>query len=166
MTQNCPRCQSSHMRKAGISRHGHQRWRCKDCGRTFGDKNYRLIEPDTKAKALAMYAEGVSARAIERLLGVSHNSVLGWVRQEVTQQALQPVPAQELQVVEMDEMWSFVGSKKADLAVVGDRAQHASDRGLGAGRWAIGAQRRRRCCKASCLKEPRSSFAPTTTSPI
>lgn len=133
MTQNCPRCQSTHMRKAGISRHGHQRWLCKDCGRTFGDKNYRLIEPDTKARALAMYAEGVSARAIERLLGVSHNSVLGWVRQEVDKQALQPVPAQELQVVEMDEMWSYVGSKKADLAVVGDRSQHASDCGLGTG---------------------------------
>ena len=133
MTQNCPRCQSTHMRKAGVSRHGHQRWLCKDCGRTFGDKNYRLIDPETKARALAMYAEGVSARAIERLLGVSHNSVLGWVRQEVDKQALQPVPAQELQVVEMDEMWSYVGSKKPDLAVVGDRAQHTPDRGLGAG---------------------------------
>lgn len=119
MTQNCPRCQSTHMRKAGISRHGHQRWLCKDCGRTFGDKNYRLIEPDIKARALAMYAEGISARAIERLLGVSHNSVLGWVRQEVQNTALQPVPADNVQVVEIDEMWSFVGSKKPHLAVVG-----------------------------------------------
>lgn len=133
MSLNCPRCQSAHMRKVGISRHGHQRWLCKDCGRTFGEKNYRMIDPATKEKALAMYAEGVSARAIERLLGVSHNSVLGWVRQQVSRQALQCVPAQELQVLEMDEMWSYVGSKKAHLVVVGDRSQNAPDCSLGAG---------------------------------
>lgn len=134
MSLICPQCRSSHTRKAGISRHGHQRWLCKGCGRTFGEKNYRLIDPATREKALAMYAEGIAARAIERLLGVSHNSVLGWVRKEVSAQALAPVPAQELQVVEIDEMWSYVGSKKADLAVVGNRSQDTPDCGLGAGR--------------------------------
>ena len=113
MSLICPQCQSSHTRKAGISRHGHQRWLCKGCGRTFGEKNYRLIDPATREKARAMYAEGIAARAIERLVGVSHNSVLGWVRKEVSAQALAPVPAQELQVVEIDEMWSYVGSKKS-----------------------------------------------------
>ncbi len=134
MSLNCPRCRSTTMRKVGISRHGHQRWLCKDCGRTFGEKNYRVINAATREKALAMYAEGVSARAIERLLGVSHNSMLGWMRQEVSRQALQGAPAAQLQVLEMDEMWSYVGSKKAHLAVVGDRSQNAPDCGLGAGR--------------------------------
>ena len=36
MSLICPQCQSSHTRKAGISRHGHQRWLCKGCGRTAG----------------------------------------------------------------------------------------------------------------------------------
>lgn len=119
MSLQCPRCQSSHMRKIGISRHGHQRWLCKDCGRTFGEKNFRLVDAHTKEQALTMYAEGMSARAIERVLKVSHNSVLGWVRQLVQNTALQPVPADDVQVVEIDEMWSFVGSKKPHLAVVG-----------------------------------------------
>lgn len=52
-----------------------------------------------------------AARKIERLLGVSHNSVLGWVRKEVEFKALEPVPAKDLSVVEIDEMWSFIGSK-------------------------------------------------------
>ena len=49
------------------------------CRRTFGDKDLRLIDPKIKALALAMYAEGIAARKIERLLHVSHNAVLGWV---------------------------------------------------------------------------------------
>lgn len=85
---------------------------CKACGRTFGDKNHRRIDSQTRDKALALYAEGMSARAIERVVGVSHNSVLGWVRKEVEDYALKPPPAAEQQVVEIDEMWSYVGSKK------------------------------------------------------
>lgn len=86
---------------------------CKECGRTFGQKNHRVIDEPTRQRALGLYAEGMSARAIERVVGVSHNSVLGWVRQEVAAQAVAPAPAAAQQVVEMDEMWSYCGSKKA-----------------------------------------------------
>lgn len=81
------------------------------CRKTFGDKDLRLIDSDTKKLALEMYAEGIAARKIERLLKVSHNSVLGWVRKEVEGKALKPTPSHELQVVEADEMWSYVVSK-------------------------------------------------------
>ncbi len=107
-----PKCGNQEIRKAGISRHGHQRWKCQACKRTFGEKNHRLIDSQTREKALQLYAEGMSARAIERVVGVSHNSVLGWVRKEVQGQALKtPDPAAQ-QTVEIDEMWSYVGSKK------------------------------------------------------
>ncbi|MDA8521693.1 IS1 family transposase [Acidovorax sp. NCPPB 4044] len=112
MTLQCPDCQHQEVRNAGTSRHGHRRWACKACGRTFGDKNYRLIDSQTRERALALYAEGMSARAIERIVGVSHNSVLNWVRKEVADQALQPIPPATQQVVEIDEMWSYAGSKK------------------------------------------------------
>ena len=71
-----------------------------------------MIDSQTRDRALALYAEGMSARAIERVVGVSHNSVLGWVRQEVAGQAVVPPPATEQHLVEIDEMWSYVGSKK------------------------------------------------------
>ena len=83
------------------------------CRRTFGDKDLRLIDPKTKALALAMYAEGIAARKIERLLHVSHNAVLGWVRKEVAGKALQAPAAKDLSVIEADEMWSYVGSKNS-----------------------------------------------------
>ena len=110
---HCPRCHYQHTQKIGLSRHQRQRWICKSCGRTFGDKDLRLIDPKTKELALAMYAEGVAARKIERLLGVSHNTVLGWVRKEVEGKALAAVEPQEVAVIEADEMWSYIGSKKS-----------------------------------------------------
>ena len=108
----CPQCHSQECRKIGLSRHKRQRWQCKQCKRTFGDADLRLVDPLKKAKALQMYTEGIAARRIERLEGVSHNSVLNWVREEVQSKALEPVPEQQLGTVEIDEMWSFVGSKK------------------------------------------------------
>lgn len=70
-----------------------------------------MIDPKIKAFALAMYAEGIAARKIERLLNVSHNSVLSWVRKEVEHKALQAPAPEDLSIVEADEMWSYVGSK-------------------------------------------------------
>ena len=83
------------------------------CRRTFGDKDLRLIDPKIKALALNMYAEAIAATKIERLLHVSHNAVLGWVRKEVVGKALQAPEAKDLSVVEADEMWSYVGSKNS-----------------------------------------------------
>ena len=109
----CPRCNHHHTQKIGLSRHKRQRWKCMGCRRTFGDKDLRLIDPKIKALALAMYAEGIAARKIERLLHVSHNAVLGWVRKEVAGKALQAPTAKDLAVIEADEMWSYVGSKNS-----------------------------------------------------
>ena len=96
-----------------MSRHKRQRWMPLGCKRTFGEKDMRLIDAATKELALAMYAEGIAARKIERLLKVSHNTVLIWVRKEIQGKALQPVAGQDVQVVEADEMWSFIGTKKS-----------------------------------------------------
>ena len=108
---HCPRCHHQHTQKIGLSRHKRQRWMCLGCNRTFGDQDLRLIDPKTKALALAMYAEGIAARKIERLLHVSHNTVLGWVRKEVEGKALEPAQPQVQAFVEADEMWSYIGSK-------------------------------------------------------
>jgi Transposase and inactivated derivatives len=110
---NCPHCNHTHLHKMGLSRHKRQRWMCLGCKKTFGQKDMRLVDPQKKELALRMYAEGIPARKIERLLEVSHNAVLGWVRKEVAAKALKPVCADEVQVVEADEMWSYIGSKSS-----------------------------------------------------
>ena len=110
MTLQCNACSSTQLVKNGRSRHGHQRYRCKSCGTTFGDLDRRLVSDGRKESALQHYAEGVGLRATERLVGVSHNSVMNWVKQEVAGKALAKVDATEI---------SYVGAKKSSLALVG-----------------------------------------------
>jgi transposase-like protein len=95
-SMNCPHCASVQAIKNGLSRHGHQRWRCRDCRKTFGEKDHRLVPPALKESALRHYLEGVGLRATERLVGVSHNSVMNWVKQAVAGKILAPVPASEV----------------------------------------------------------------------
>ena len=108
----CPSCQATHVVKNGRSRHGHQRFVCKVCQLTFGEKDHRRVDQALKESALKHYAEGVGLRAIERLVGTSHNSVMRWVRQEVAGQALAKLDEAQIDYIEADELWSYVGSKK------------------------------------------------------
>ncbi len=109
----CPHCQSNHLVKNGCSRHGKQRWLCRDCDKTCGESDGRQVSPEKKESALAHYLEGVGLRATERLVGVSHNSVMNWVLQEVEGKALAAVAPEEVEWVEADELWTYVGSKKS-----------------------------------------------------
>ncbi len=76
----CPKCQSHQVIKSGIIK-GRQRFKCKSCGYFFTvDKLGKQIDNYTVIKALQLYIEGVSFREIERLLGISHVSVMNWVK--------------------------------------------------------------------------------------
>jgi transposase-like protein len=108
----CPRCRDQHIARNGRSRHGHQRFVCRNCGATFGETDHRRVDEAKKQDALRHYAEGVGLRATERLVGVSHNSVMRWVRQAVAGKALATPGAEPLQTIEADELWSYVGKKK------------------------------------------------------
>jgi hypothetical protein len=76
----CPKCGSLKSIKSGIVK-GRQRYRCKRCGYYFSvDKIGKAIDDYYVTKAIQLYVEGVSYREIERILGVSHVSVMNWVR--------------------------------------------------------------------------------------
>lgn len=79
-SSNCPKCDSDKIVKSGLVKE-RQRFKCKACNYFFtvnklGKKvdNYYII------KALQLYLEGVSYREIERILGISHVSVINWVK--------------------------------------------------------------------------------------
>ncbi len=44
---------------------------------------------------------------------------MNWVQAEVADKALASVPAAEVEWVEADELWTYVGKKRSLLAVVG-----------------------------------------------
>ena len=77
----CIYCQSSQIRKNGRKR-GKQNYFCKNCDRQFIESySLRGYEAEIKERCLALYADGLAFRAIERETGVSHNTVINWVKQ-------------------------------------------------------------------------------------
>lgn len=78
--KKCPTCQSSNCIKSGIVK-GRQRFKCKDCNYYFTvSKAGKRINDYYVNKALQLYLEGLTYREIERILGVSHVSVINWVK--------------------------------------------------------------------------------------
>lgn len=76
----CPKCDAADAVRNGIINQ-RQRFRCKNCHYNFTvDKVGKGISTYYVIKALQLYIEGVSLREIERLLGVSHVSVMNWVK--------------------------------------------------------------------------------------
>lgn len=76
----CPKCNAKNTVKSGIVK-GRQRYLCKNCRYFFTVfKEGKHIDPYYVIKALQLFIEGVSLREIERLIGVSHVSVMNWVK--------------------------------------------------------------------------------------
>jgi insertion element IS1 protein InsB len=110
----CPHCTSKEQQtKSGHTRTGSQRYKCRECQRTYTPDPKPLGYPDgTKREAVRLYLEGTNFRRIGRILSVNHQSVVNWVN---TYHA--GLPAAEPSVaapetLEMDELFTFVGSKK------------------------------------------------------
>lgn len=76
----CPSCSSENQIKSGVV-NGRQRYKCKDCNYYFTvDKIGKKIDDYYVNKALQLYLEGLTYREIERILGISHVSILNWVK--------------------------------------------------------------------------------------
>lgn len=77
---NCPKCTSKNLVKSGVVKL-RQRYHCKDCNYFFTvEKLGKQMNSYYVVKALQLYIEGISYREIERILGVSHVSVINWVK--------------------------------------------------------------------------------------
>jgi hypothetical protein len=68
-----------------------------------------------KKQALHLYLEGLGFRSIGRFLGVSNVSVLNWIRSFGTNVSKLNACSQEIEMVEVDEMHSYIQSKKTSV---------------------------------------------------
>jgi transposase-like protein len=76
----CPNCGSEKYIKSGIV-NNRQRYKCKSCGYYFSvNKIGKKIDDYYVNKALQLYLEGLTYREIERILGISHVSIMNWVK--------------------------------------------------------------------------------------
>ncbi len=108
--RECPKCHSPTIVKNG--KHlGRQRYRCKNCGFQFTRTTPRGRPSSEKALAILLYTPGLSMNAIARLLKVSTPAVLRWVRTFAEKSYEKPEPGEAV-IVELDEMWHYLGSKK------------------------------------------------------
>lgn len=109
----CARCGSPRVVKSGHVL-GKQRWWCRACRYQFT----KTSAPDTpntvKRAAVSLYGHGLSFRTTARLLGTTAQTVLRWVCSYVDQYCTRPEPGDAV-VVELDEMWHFLGCKSTKV---------------------------------------------------
>ncbi|MET0115722.1 MAG: IS1 family transposase, partial [Limnospira maxima] len=73
-------CQSHKVVKNG-HRQGKQSYLCRECGRQFRENPCPGgYSSDVKELCVKMSLNGMGFRAIERVTGISHNTILNWVR--------------------------------------------------------------------------------------
>lgn len=105
----CLKCSSENVCKNG-KMYGVQRYKCKDCNYNY-TKGRNCKDKSLKRFALELYLEGLGFRSIGRLIKVSHVSVCNWVKQYG--QSLDLLQNDhKVCLTEIDEMHSYVGSKK------------------------------------------------------
>jgi transposase-like protein len=106
----CSYCQSNQTVKNG-RRKGTQSYLCRQCGRQFRQTHQQQGYPlEVKEHCLKLYLNGMGFRAIERVTGVNHNTVINWVKQ--TSQMLPDEDYEIPETTQVDELQTFVGSKK------------------------------------------------------
>jgi insertion element IS1 protein InsB len=118
----CPDCGKTRIKKNGHIHNGKQNHYCKGCGRQFvKDPKQKLISAEKKEQIRKLLLERIPLRGICRAMGVSLGWLLGFITSEYEQlpddlNFRTNVETDELIIwsleSEVDEMWSFVGSKE------------------------------------------------------
>lgn len=105
----CPKCGCEKCVKDGIVK-GRQRHQCKSCG--YRHTVQQVGKSATmKRQALELYLEGLGFRSIGRFLKCSHVAVYNWVK-SFGEAADEFRSETAIDVVEIDEMHSYISSKK------------------------------------------------------
>jgi transposase-like protein len=109
---SCPKCKSMNFRKDGIVK-SKQRYFCRDCKFRFTVEQVGKLSK-IKRDALILYLEGLGFRSIGRYLNVSHVAVFNWIKSfgERLDEFRNP---EDIEVVELDEMHTYIGSKKTTV---------------------------------------------------
>lgn len=108
---DCPKCGKQASCKDGVVK-GRQRYLCKDCNHRYTvAQRAGTGDAVVKRQALELYMEGLGFRSIGRILKFSHVAILNWIREfgEKLDAIQNDTP---VQVMELDEMHSYIGSKK------------------------------------------------------
>jgi transposase len=110
----CKKCGSQSHVKSGFIK-GEQRYKCKDCGCKFVPTRHKGKSEKDKLIAIWLYLHGLSFRTIAKMFKVTHKTIYDWVKAFATLNYIKPEPQGSAVIVELDEMWHFIGSKKNNV---------------------------------------------------
>ncbi|QPC83155.1 IS1 family transposase [Phototrophicus methaneseepsis] len=115
ITHECPRCGSLDLVKNGHDYKGDQKFHCKTCDRYGTLQAQKGYDRERRAQVKRALLERVSIRGIGRIFKMSRHTVgqclSQWLEQQVPiSQTL--LPADWDDVLELDELWSFMGNKE------------------------------------------------------
>ena len=115
ITYQCPECGSLNLEKNGKDYKGSQKYHCLDCN------DYGTLEAQPRAYpkffkewVIRAYRERASMRGIQRIFGVARQTLARWLKEKATtlpelSDTLEPPQVDD--VLELDELWSFVLKK-------------------------------------------------------
>ena len=115
--KHCPKCESLNIAKNGHTKAGKQKYHCKSCDAWGTLEPEVRYPPERKAEILRAYHERSSLRGLRRTFGVARQTVSKWLADKAADLPDLPplTPAEADDVLELDELWSFVGSKKTNV---------------------------------------------------
>jgi insertion element IS1 protein InsB len=111
---NCPQCGSPHIVKNGRDKNGQQKFDCHTC-RAYGTLAPSVpYSKSRKEEIMRAYQERASMRGITRIFGVARQTLAHWLKEKAAHlpdlaETLAPVQPDD--VLELDELWSFVLKK-------------------------------------------------------
>jgi insertion element IS1 protein InsB len=115
MTHACRVCKSTHIVKNGSNRCGNAQYHCKDCG------TYRVLMPkqtyseNEHHTVLRACLERCSLHGVARIFAIARQTVARWLKAHLrtlpdVKETLLPAVSDD--VLELDEIWSFVQKKE------------------------------------------------------
>ena len=111
----CPNCEEKKSQhKNGKTKAGSQRYRCYSCSHSYTpEKKEQGYGKAFRQKAIKMYIDGAGLRRTGRQLGVHHQTVANWTKNQAETLPEAPVPA-EVKIAEFDEIFTYIGDKKTE----------------------------------------------------
>lgn len=115
----CPSCGREEIWKSGKTGEK-QQYQCKNCKRKFiTEKNY---SEEFKQKAIEIFYEGNSGRAVGRIMGINKSTVYNWIKKldkklqdSACAKENNVAETEQAEIIEMDELFDYVEAKKTNL---------------------------------------------------
>ena len=108
----CRKCGSEATVKNGFMA-GSQRYKCKKCSFQFTRETAHGRPIKDKILALILYLSGLSMNMTAQIIGVSTQTIMRWIRLFYHKFANPAQHASNIEEIEVDEMFSYLGKKKS-----------------------------------------------------